>query len=94
MRILHCVLQKMVPRCTYPYLVQILHSPLHMCQRFSIFCRHMSKKKDKPTTLNTFATVGVWNGTIIYFAEPIPISPKFRTLPYICVNDLAFFVGT
>ena len=63
-------------RCTYPYLTHISRSPLHVCQWFSIFCRHMSRKGDNPTIRHTFATIGVWNGTIFYLAAPIPILPK------------------
>ena len=75
-------------------IAQISRPPLHVCQRFIIFCRHMSRNRDKPSILNTFATVGVWNGTIFYFAAPFSISPKFCVLPYMCVDNLAFFVGT
>ena len=46
----------------------------------------MNRKRDKPTILNTFTTVGVWNGTIFYLAAPIPSSPKFRALSYMSVQ--------
>ena len=45
----------------------------------------MSRNRDKQTILNTLATVGVWNGTIIYPAAPIPISPKISHSPlHVC----------
>ena len=40
---------------------------------FHILCRHKSRNRDKPTILNTLATVGVWNGNILHLAEPIPM---------------------
>ena len=38
--------------------------------------------------------VGTWVGIVPSSISLIPISPKFHILPYMCVNDLACFVGT
>ena len=62
--------------------------PYKRCQRFRIFCRHMSGKRDDPTILNALTKVGVWNGNVFYLAAPIPISPKFRCPTYIRVSTI------
>ena len=56
-------------------------SPIKGVNDFTFFFMHMSGKRGEPTILSALTKVGVWNGNVFYLAAPIPISPKFRTLP-------------
>ena len=40
---------------------------------FSFFYRHMNRIRDKPTIINTFTKVGVWNRNVIYFTALVSI---------------------
>ena len=65
---------------------------IYGCQRFRIFCRHMSGKRDERTILNALTKVGVWNDNVFNLAAPIPILPKFCCLPYIRVSTILLFL--
>ena len=49
-----------------------------------IFCRHVSKTRDKPTILNTLTTVGVWNSKVLCPFAHIPISAYLSLLTSMC----------
>ena len=58
--------------------------PKEKCQGLRTFCGHNSGRIEKQTMRYTLTSVGVLTS-----APPIPISPKFRSPPYIKVSTIS-----